>query len=44
LAPQQIDRMAGTEPPGILIGFWDEDEVAEASLEGKRRTRGGSGT
>jgi len=29
--PQQVDRMArGGEPPGILIGFWDEDELREA--------------
>ena len=32
--PEQIDRMAiGGEPPGILIGFWDEDEIREAGLK-----------
>jgi arylsulfatase A-like enzyme len=26
---QEVDRMAkGKEPPGIIIGFWDEDELA----------------
>jgi arylsulfatase A-like enzyme len=26
--PQQVDRMAaGGEPPGIQIGYWDEDEM-----------------
>jgi arylsulfatase A-like enzyme len=26
--PQQIDRMANAgEPPGILIGYWDEEEI-----------------
>jgi len=25
-SPEQIDKMAGREPPGILIGFWDEAE------------------
>ena len=29
--PEQIDRMAaGREPPGILIGYWDEDEIRES--------------
>ncbi len=29
--PEQIDRMAaGGEPPGILIGFWDEEEIRES--------------
>jgi hypothetical protein len=23
-SPQEIARMAGREPPGILIGIWDE--------------------
>ncbi len=32
--PQQVDRMAeGGEPPGILIGFWDEDEIREAGIK-----------
>jgi len=26
LPPERIERMAGKEPPGILIGFWDEQE------------------
>jgi arylsulfatase A-like enzyme len=30
-APQQIDRMAaGGEPPGIQIGFWNEEELRES--------------
>ncbi|MEP4380237.1 MAG: alkaline phosphatase family protein [Alphaproteobacteria bacterium] len=30
-APQQIERMAaGGEPPGIQIGFWDEEELRES--------------
>jgi arylsulfatase A-like enzyme len=29
LTPQRIDQMAGKEPPGILIGFWDEKEFEE---------------
>jgi arylsulfatase A-like enzyme len=29
--PQQVDHMAAVaEPPGILIGYWDEDDVREA--------------
>lgn len=29
--PEQIDRMAaGGEPPGILIGYWDEEEIRES--------------
>ncbi len=32
--PQQVNRMAiGGEPPGILIGFWDEDEIREAGIK-----------
>lgn len=27
LPPQRIDRMAGTEPPGILIGYWEEKDL-----------------
>ncbi|MGZ9811615.1 alkaline phosphatase family protein [Pseudoroseicyclus sp. H15] len=26
LSPEQIEAMTGKEPPGILIGFWDEAE------------------
>jgi arylsulfatase A-like enzyme len=34
--PQQVDRMAqGGEPPGVLIGFWNEDELRET---GKKTT------
>ena len=34
LRPEQIDRMAyNSEPRGILIGFWDEDEVRAAGLK-----------
>ena len=30
-APQQVDRMAaGGEPPGIQIGFWNEEELRES--------------
>jgi arylsulfatase A-like enzyme len=25
-SPEQIEKMTGREPPGILIGFWDEAE------------------
>ena len=29
--PAQIDRMANAgEPPGILIGYWDEDEIRDS--------------
>ena len=29
--PEQVDRMANAgEPPGILIGFWDKDDIREA--------------
>ena len=29
--PAQVDRMAaGGEPPGILIGYWDEEEIRES--------------
>jgi arylsulfatase A-like enzyme len=29
--PAQVDKMAaGGEPPGILIGYWDEDEIRES--------------
>ncbi len=32
--PEQVDRMAHAgEPPGILIGFWDEDEIRDAGLK-----------
>ena len=32
--PEQVDRMAhAREPAGILIGFWDEDEVRAAGLK-----------
>jgi arylsulfatase A-like enzyme len=37
LTPQQIDARAGTEPPGILIGFWDEEEVERGLSTGRRR-------
>jgi arylsulfatase A-like enzyme len=30
LAPERIEAMTGNEPPGILIGFWDEAEFEEA--------------
>lgn len=26
LTPERINRMSGGEPPGVLIGFWDESE------------------
>jgi len=39
LTPQRIDSMAGAEPPGILIGFWDEDEVERALSRGRPRGR-----
>tara|TARA_B100000749_G_scaffold134353_1_gene103203 strand:+ start:321 stop:629 length:309 start_codon:yes stop_codon:yes gene_type:complete len=26
LSPDRIEAMTGREPPGILIGFWDEQE------------------
>jgi arylsulfatase A-like enzyme len=26
LSPEQIESMLGAEPPGVLIGFWDEAE------------------
>lgn len=30
-APQQVDRMAaGGEPPGIQIGFWNEEDLRES--------------
>ena len=30
-APAQVDRMAaGGEPPGIQIGFWNEEELRES--------------
>ena len=29
--PQQVDHMAQmAEPPGILIGYWDENEIRES--------------
>ena len=28
LTPERIEAMTGGEPPGILIGFWDEDDLA----------------
>ena len=29
-SPQQVDRMAANaEPPGILIGYWDEEQLRE---------------
>ena len=32
--PAQVDKMAaGAEPPGILIGFWDEAEIREAGIK-----------
>ncbi len=32
--PEQVDRMAQmAEPPGVLIGFWDESEVREAGIK-----------
>ena len=31
--PEQVDRMArAQEPPGVLIGFWDEDEMRAAGV------------
>jgi arylsulfatase A-like enzyme len=39
LAPRQIANMTGSEPPGILIGFWDEDEVELALSSGGKRSR-----
>lgn len=31
LTAENVDRMAkGKEPPGILIGFWDSEELAAA--------------
>jgi len=29
LAPERIEAMTGREPPGILIGVWDEDDFEE---------------
>lgn len=29
LSPEQIENMTGGEPPGILIGFWDEKEYSD---------------
>jgi hypothetical protein len=29
LTPQRIEKMSGGEPPGILIGVWDEAEYEE---------------
>lgn len=29
LSPEQIERMSAAEPPGILIGFWDEQQHDE---------------
>ena len=26
LRPERIEQMTGKEPPGILIGIWDEDD------------------
>jgi len=32
--PAQVERMARSgEPPGVLIGFWDENEVREAGVK-----------
>jgi hypothetical protein len=32
LPPERIEAMSGGEPPGILIGFWDEAEAREAGV------------
>ena len=29
----EIEKIAGLEPPGVLIGFWDEDELGEEGLK-----------
>jgi len=29
VTPQRVNQMAGREPPGILIGFWDEKDYEE---------------
>ena len=29
LPPETIERMSGGEPPGILIGFWDEADFEQ---------------
>jgi arylsulfatase A-like enzyme len=44
LTPQQIERMAGSEPPGILIGFWDEAEVERELKSPDRRAARGPAT
>jgi arylsulfatase A-like enzyme len=30
--PEEIENMAGKEPPGVLIGFWDEEDLAAEGL------------
>lgn len=29
LPPERIEAMTGREPPGVLIGVWDEDDFEE---------------
>jgi hypothetical protein len=29
VTPERIEQMTGREPPGILIGFWDEAEFEQ---------------
>ncbi len=39
LTAQKIKCMAATEPPGILIGFWDEEDLKQASSPVSSPTR-----
>ena len=32
LPPERIEAMTGREPPGILIGFWDEADLADHGM------------
>jgi hypothetical protein len=29
VSPERVNQMAGREPPGILIGYWDEKDYEE---------------
>jgi len=31
-SPTEVDKVTGKEPPGILIGYWDEKEAQEAGV------------
>jgi arylsulfatase A-like enzyme len=42
VTPERVDQISGREPPGILIGFWDEKDYEEEfgkPFERKHRTR-----